>query len=237
MLISQTQVDDVLIATVAVIPVLALTYLATDREHFLLGRGAGGRLSDIIETDPRIRDIDNKIPPERGDSEPAPRPQKKDTKKPAKAGGFLERLERVADQVERRDELKDLAYQLATERLDAFLGIVFGMITGFTFFLNLLGIILHPTPVWIFLAVLCGITLNLDIILLGLTSQMTAEIDRKTPPEDSRLWNVKGPSQPSQRAPSTFYFVGVLLMAFYGFLAPIGIVIGGIILTLNLNIR
>jgi hypothetical protein len=235
MLISQAQVDDVLTAAVAAIPVLALTYLATDRERFLLGRGSGGHLPDIIQTDPRIRDIDNKIPPEGGDSEPAARPQKKDTRKPAKAGGFLERLERAADRVESGGELEDLAWQLATERVDAFLGIVFGMITGFTFFFNLMGIILHPTPVWIFLAVICGITLNLDIILLGLTSQMVAEIGRKTPPEDSRLSSVK--LGPSRRAPSTFSFVGVLLMTFYGFLVPTGIVIGGIIFTLNLNIR
>ena len=235
MLISQAQVDDVLTATVAAIPVLALTYLATDRERFLLGRGRGGFLHDIVQTDPRIREIDNKIPAEGGDCEPAAGPQKKDIKKPAKAGGFLERLERAADLVENSGELEALASQLATERVDAFLGIVFGMITGFTFFFNLLGIILHPTPVWIFLVVICGIMLNLDIILLGLTSQMVAEIDRKTPPENSRLWSVK--LAPSRRAPSTFSFVGVLLMAFYGFLAPAGIVVGGIIFTLNLNIH
>lgn len=40
------------------IPVLALAYLAMDRDRFLLGRGIAGYTPDVIGLDTRLRDLE-----------------------------------------------------------------------------------------------------------------------------------------------------------------------------------
>jgi len=63
MLISQAQADTVLVATAVAIPVLTLTYLATDRERFLLSRGMSGQPLDAVKPDPRLLDLEAEANP------------------------------------------------------------------------------------------------------------------------------------------------------------------------------